>query len=266
MQRRKRSAPDVALLREKNTASLTVLDSSSGAAPPAGVTGRIPAWFFRVVSSRHPVERLRYQFVNWIGSGHLPHGDKRAEAVHRCSSAHKQRAHCHVELSARPRPHVSDACLHVGPSHRCSKVRARAGRCSGEQRHSGNTDLDARANCEYLFRLGQGDRTCQVAALSGGQMSEHSANAHAQQWRELVLTANKRQRHVRRRPRMVHARTGDQATVRRGRTYRLTGKDLAEHTPGNEHRRHREAVSSIGILRHEKKRQDHLPGTHRRPL
>jgi hypothetical protein len=29
------------------------------------------------------VERVRYQFVNWIGSRYFPHGGEGAEAVHR---------------------------------------------------------------------------------------------------------------------------------------------------------------------------------------
>jgi hypothetical protein len=50
---------------------------------PQRAAGKIPAWFFHVVSSWHPIERLCHEVTNSIGSGYLAHGDERAEAVHR---------------------------------------------------------------------------------------------------------------------------------------------------------------------------------------
>src|SRR6266481_1883377 len=44
--------------------------------------GIIPAWFFPVVSSRQPIERLCEEVANSVGLGYLAHGDERAKTVH----------------------------------------------------------------------------------------------------------------------------------------------------------------------------------------
>ncbi|MGA8491605.1 MAG: hypothetical protein WB711_14355 [Terriglobales bacterium] len=58
-------------------------DNSSAERLPARATGKIPAWFFHVVSSRHPIERLCHEVANSVGLGYLSNGDERAKTVHR---------------------------------------------------------------------------------------------------------------------------------------------------------------------------------------
>src|SRR5208337_1672530 len=45
--------------------------------------GKIPAWFFHVVSSRHPTEFPCHEVANCVGLGYLAHGGERAKTVHR---------------------------------------------------------------------------------------------------------------------------------------------------------------------------------------
>src|SRR5580698_1227452 len=54
----------------------------SAAALQAQVTGKIPAWFVPVVSSRHPIERLCHEIPNPIRILYLAYHDERAETIY----------------------------------------------------------------------------------------------------------------------------------------------------------------------------------------
>src|SRR5208282_2248175 len=58
-------------------------DNFSAERLPPRATGKIPAWLFHVVSSRHPIECLCHEVSNSVGLGYLAHGDERAKTVHR---------------------------------------------------------------------------------------------------------------------------------------------------------------------------------------